>query len=65
MIPKYPYTVMVEYQPNRKRQPISKAHETLPGAMAVYNEHVGRTDVRRVTIALIIEVSEKALQISK
>lgn len=65
MIPKYPFTVTVDYQPHVKRPSVSKSHETLPGAMLVYNQEVGRQDVRRVTISLIIEQSSRPSQITR
>lgn len=65
MIPKYPFTVTVDYQPRVKSPSVSKSHETLSGAMLVYNSEVGRQDVRRVTVSLIIEQSEKSTQITR
>lgn len=59
MIPKYPFTVIIEFQTNRHRAPVSRSCETLAGAMAVYNENVGRQDVRRVTVTCILQMSEK------
>lgn len=65
MIPKYPYAVIIEFQPRVKRPPVMKHLETLPGAMAIYNENVGRTDVRRVSVTLTIEQSERWEQARK
>lgn len=65
MIPSYPFTVTIDYQPRTKRPSISKSHETLSGAMMVYNQEVGRQDVRRVTVSLVIEQSTKAIQITR
>ena len=59
MIPKYAFTVTVEYQARIKRPSVSKSHETLASAMMVYNHEVNRQDVRRVTVTMIIEQSER------
>ncbi len=61
MIPKYPFAVVIEYQ-GATRQTKTAHRETLPGAMAVYNEHVGKPAVRRVTVSMVIEQSERSEQ---
>jgi hypothetical protein len=54
MIPSYPFSVLIEYRPHINRKPVTKSAGTLEGAMAVYEENIGRQDVYRVTITLII-----------
>jgi hypothetical protein len=54
MIPSYPFTVLIEYRPSVNRKPVTKLCETLELAMAIYTENIGRQDVYRITISLVI-----------
>jgi len=59
MIPRYPFTVTIEYREEVKRKPISKSFDTLISAVAALHENIGKRDVRRITISLILIQSEQ------
>lgn len=58
MIPSYPFSVRIDYRQTANRKPISKSFETLAMANAALQENIGKKDVLRVTITLIIEQME-------
>lgn len=58
MIPSYPFCVRIDYRQQTNRKSIVKNFETLATANAALQENIGKKDVLRITITLIIEQME-------
>jgi hypothetical protein len=53
MIPRWPYTVNVQLRNGTR--PICKTFDTIKSALAMRDEHVGKANVVRVTVTLILD----------
>ena len=54
MIPSYPYSILIEYRPHINRKPVVRNAPSLDGIMAIYEENIGRQDVYRCTVSVIL-----------
>lgn len=54
MVPQYPFTVSIVFQPVGSRPSVTRRCADLPSAMAIYEENKGRANVLHIEVTLTL-----------